>query len=100
MIPVILSGGSGTRLWPLSREAYPKQFLPLAGSAVWAILYRHSVRTKACVILVILATGMSISALNNVYAITPIALLAAFSFSSGIAQTGSSTLNYSRMSRQ
>ena len=31
MIPVILSGGSGTRLWPLSREAHPKQFLPLAG---------------------------------------------------------------------
>ncbi len=31
LVPVILSGGSGTRLWPLSREAYPKQFLPLAG---------------------------------------------------------------------
>lgn len=31
--PVLLSGGSGTRLWPLSREAYPKQFLPLAGDA-------------------------------------------------------------------
>lgn len=30
--PVILSGGSGTRLWPLSREAYPKQFLPLTSS--------------------------------------------------------------------
>ena len=29
--PVLLSGGTGTRLWPLSREAYPKQFLPLAG---------------------------------------------------------------------
>jgi len=29
--PVILSGGSGTRLWPLSREAHPKQFLPLIG---------------------------------------------------------------------
>ena len=27
--PVILSGGSGTRLWPLSRQHYPKQFLPL-----------------------------------------------------------------------
>lgn len=30
--PVLLSGGSGTRLWPLSREAYPKQFLPLVGT--------------------------------------------------------------------
>tara|TARA_B100000686_G_scaffold212756_1_gene219681 strand:+ start:4990 stop:6429 length:1440 start_codon:yes stop_codon:yes gene_type:complete len=29
--PVILSGGSGTRLWPLSREFYPKQFLNLLG---------------------------------------------------------------------
>jgi mannose-1-phosphate guanylyltransferase/mannose-6-phosphate isomerase len=27
--PVILSGGSGTRLWPLSRAAYPKQLMPL-----------------------------------------------------------------------
>ena len=29
--PVILAGGSGTRLWPLSRQRYPKQFLPLTG---------------------------------------------------------------------
>jgi len=29
--PVILSGGSGSRLWPMSRRDYPKQFLPLAG---------------------------------------------------------------------
>lgn len=29
MIPIILSGGSGTRLWPLSRKMYPKQFLAL-----------------------------------------------------------------------
>ena len=28
--PVVLSGGSGTRLWPLSREQFPKQLLPLA----------------------------------------------------------------------
>ncbi len=31
LIPVLLSGGSGTRLWPLSREAHPKQFQPLVG---------------------------------------------------------------------
>jgi len=31
IIPVILSGGSGTRLWPLSRKQYPKQYLSLAG---------------------------------------------------------------------
>ena len=27
--PVILCGGAGSRLWPLSRESYPKQFLSL-----------------------------------------------------------------------
>jgi mannose-1-phosphate guanylyltransferase / mannose-6-phosphate isomerase len=32
IVPVILSGGSGTRLWPLSRELYPKQLLPLLGT--------------------------------------------------------------------
>ncbi len=32
MIPVILSGGSGSRLWPQSRQAYPKQFLSLTSS--------------------------------------------------------------------
>jgi mannose-1-phosphate guanylyltransferase/mannose-6-phosphate isomerase len=31
LIPVILSGGAGTRLWPLSRELYPKQLLALTG---------------------------------------------------------------------
>lgn len=30
--PVILCGGSGTRLWPASRKAYPKQFVPLLGT--------------------------------------------------------------------
>lgn len=30
--PVILCGGSGTRLWPLSRQSLPKQFVPLIGN--------------------------------------------------------------------
>jgi len=31
IVPVLLAGGSGTRLWPVSRDALPKQFLPLVG---------------------------------------------------------------------
>jgi mannose-1-phosphate guanylyltransferase/mannose-1-phosphate guanylyltransferase/mannose-6-phosphate isomerase len=32
IVPVILSGGSGTRLWPVSRKSFPKQFWPLIGA--------------------------------------------------------------------
>ena len=39
--PVILCGGSGTRLWPLSRKSYPKQFTPLIGEES---LFQASVR--------------------------------------------------------
>lgn len=31
VVPVILCGGSGTRLWPLSRASYPKQFINMFG---------------------------------------------------------------------
>src|SRR5262245_7822748 len=31
IVPVLLAGGAGTRLWPVSRDALPKQFLPLVG---------------------------------------------------------------------
>ena len=31
IIPVVISGGSGTRLWPMSRKDFPKQYLPLVG---------------------------------------------------------------------
>jgi mannose-1-phosphate guanylyltransferase len=33
LVPVIMAGGSGTRLWPLSRSLYPKQFLPLVSNS-------------------------------------------------------------------
>ncbi|EYD75073.1 Mannose-1-phosphate guanylyltransferase (GDP) [Rubellimicrobium mesophilum DSM 19309] len=39
--PVLLCGGSGTRLWPLSRKSYPKQFAPLLGKES---LFQASVR--------------------------------------------------------
>jgi len=38
VIPIILSGGKGTRLWPLSRQSYPKQFLPLLGDKEQSLL--------------------------------------------------------------
>ena len=49
VVPVILCGGSGTRLWPLSRESYPKQFLKLAGehSLFQQTLLRLKFLTKA-----------------------------------------------------
>jgi hypothetical protein len=31
IVPLILAGGLGTRLWPLSREHYPKQLMPVMG---------------------------------------------------------------------
>src|SRR5262245_35589994 len=31
IIPVLMCGGAGTRLWPISRESMPKQFVPLVG---------------------------------------------------------------------
>ncbi len=40
LYPVILCGGSGTRLWPLSRKSYPKQFAPLLGAGT---LFQQSV---------------------------------------------------------
>lgn len=40
MIPVVLSGGSGTRLWPVSRKTHPKQFWPLAS--------QHSMLQETC----------------------------------------------------
>ncbi|WP_417447320.1 sugar phosphate nucleotidyltransferase, partial [Kangiella sp.] len=42
--PVILAGGSGSRLWPLSRQAFPKQFLELDGQAQGTMFQRTIAR--------------------------------------------------------
>jgi len=45
VVPVIMSGGSGTRLWPLSRKSYPKQLLPLTGGK-YSMLQETALRVK------------------------------------------------------
>jgi mannose-1-phosphate guanylyltransferase/mannose-6-phosphate isomerase len=45
IVPVLLAGGSGTRLWPLSREGYPKQFLKLTDK--WSLLQQTAHRAGA-----------------------------------------------------
>ena len=49
LVPIVLSGGAGTRLWPLSREAAPKPFMPLPGdrSQGGSLLARTFLRAAA-----------------------------------------------------
>jgi len=49
IIPVILSGGSGTRLWPLSREHYPKQLLKLFGK--YSMLQTTALRLNGLILM-------------------------------------------------
>tara|TARA_B100000989_G_scaffold297111_1_gene281956 strand:- start:5266 stop:6702 length:1437 start_codon:yes stop_codon:yes gene_type:complete len=44
--PVILCGGSGTRLWPLSRKSFPKQFLSLNSESNYSLLQQTQIRIK------------------------------------------------------
>ena len=44
ILPVILCGGSGTRLWPLSRESYPKQFLSIKKKDKFSLLQKTILR--------------------------------------------------------
>ncbi|HWG75524.1 MAG TPA: mannose-1-phosphate guanylyltransferase/mannose-6-phosphate isomerase [Steroidobacteraceae bacterium] len=59
LVPVILSGGAGTRLWPLSRELYPKQLLPLVG--------RHTMLQETVLRLTGLAAGAPIVVCNEAH---------------------------------
>ena len=44
LIPIIMCGGSGTRLWPLSRESFPKQFISLSSNQSKSLLQKTQVR--------------------------------------------------------
>ena len=44
--PVILSGGSGTRLWPLSRESFPKQYINLNPENPFSLLQKTQKRLE------------------------------------------------------
>ena len=51
LVPVLLAGGSGTRLWPTSRKSYPKQFVDLTGSGhsfLQSSLKRSAAMPNAC----------------------------------------------------
>ena len=47
LIPVILCGGAGSRLWPLSRKSYPKQFLALEGNSDLTLLQKTLKRLES-----------------------------------------------------
>ena len=47
VVPVVLAGGSGTRLWPLSRSLHPKQYLSLGVGKAKETLFQQAVRRVA-----------------------------------------------------
>ena len=46
ILPVILCGGSGSRLWPLSRASYPKQFISIGSDQTNSLLQKTLLRIK------------------------------------------------------
>ena len=61
MIPVILSGGSGTRLWPVSRQNMPKQFCNIFGKPLQTMTLERSLRMGTPWII----TGKSLQTLTE-----------------------------------
>ena len=52
IFPIILCGGSGTRLWPLSRQDYPKQFVPLINGKSLLQLTFERLQSFSCIIAI------------------------------------------------
>jgi len=65
VIPVILCGGSGTRLWPLSRSGFPKQFLVLSGDGSSESLFQQAVKRVNLVASPIVTLGNTLVVTNE-----------------------------------
>ncbi len=65
IFPVILCGGSGTRLWPLSRSGFPKQFLVLTGGDTQQSLFQQAVGRAQAVIGSTHALGSTLIVTNE-----------------------------------
>ncbi|HVO02097.1 MAG TPA: mannose-1-phosphate guanylyltransferase/mannose-6-phosphate isomerase [Candidatus Cybelea sp.] len=79
VIPVILAGGAGNRLWPLSRQEYPKQLIPLLGdkSLVQQTALRFADRSRFEAPLVIASDAIRFAVAEQLRAVgvTPMALV-------------------------
>ena len=54
IIPIILAGGTGSRLWPLSRKSFPKQFINLLDEGKYTMLqktYKNLVEQRMCLVV-------------------------------------------------
>jgi mannose-1-phosphate guanylyltransferase/mannose-6-phosphate isomerase len=65
VVPVILCGGSGTRLWPLSRAGFPKQFLVLSGDSLNQSLFQQAIARIHSVVNPEIAFGKTIIVTNE-----------------------------------
>ncbi|BDT76515.1 xanthan biosynthesis protein XanB [Polynucleobacter yangtzensis] len=65
VVPVILCGGSGTRLWPLSRSGFPKQFLVLSGDSSSQSLFQQAIERIRSVGAADIALGKTLVVTNE-----------------------------------
>jgi mannose-1-phosphate guanylyltransferase / mannose-6-phosphate isomerase len=65
ILPVILCGGSGTRLWPLSRSGFPKQFLVLSGGGSKQSLFQEAIKRATAVIQPCASFGSTLIVTNE-----------------------------------
>ena len=66
---LILAGGSGSRLWPLSRVQYPKQFLPLSSS--YSLIQETAARVSAYPVFVVTAKETAFLAQHHLSQVLP-----------------------------